>query len=141
MTSFAEECVAEGLSIYEDGSQYFHLKAVIAKCLSLGSINEARVDKKVSGIMQFAKIEISRLTKANGGGKPRRATLETIMTKVFPLLVSKYPTLRYYIDLWHRDHPQDDSTLRTREDRSASPDLPRSPSTVLGLTNVIFHNF
>lgn len=103
--SFVSSCEEEGL-IYEDEPPTFQLKAVIAKCLCLGSITQKSVDKRVTMIMGPIKHQVREHTIANGGGRRRHASLEVIFTKILPLLVPWYGMLQYWIDMWHGTRSQ-----------------------------------
>lgn len=121
----------------------FNVGAVLADCLFAGeSVKEKTTQNKIADALAPFRAEIDAIAIRSGGGHPRRATLETIVTMIFPLLARrKYPTLQYYIDLWKDDQPQDNSVQQLREDRSVSPDLSRLQSSATGHaeTNVNIH--
>ena len=81
------------------------------------------IRKKASRAFEPVNEAFARLSGITRVGRGNRlcATLETIVTKIFPLLVREHSRLQYYIDVWHRDHHQDGSTQQPRDNQSASP--------------------
>ena len=121
LQSFQEALGAKDLQV---GGEYA-IHGTIAHAMNWGDIKNESVQRKISRALQPVKEPMQNMTGITKGSRwsPSRATLETIVTKIFPLLVPKHPTLQYWIDMWHRDHPQDDSTHR-----SVSPDPSDIPS-------------
>ena len=146
MDGLESNWIDRGLSSrHKEQGVVFSVGAVLAECLFAGeSVKEKTTQNKITDALAPIRAEIDAITIRSGGGHPRRATLATIITVIFPLLVRKHGTLQYYIDLWHHDHPQDDSTQRPREERSASPDLsgPQQLNAAVNeVTNVNIHQF
>ena len=81
--------------------------------------NTVRVLKPVRNSLQ----RIPGITGDARGGR-LHASLETIITRIFPLLVTSHPKLRYWIEMWNRDHPENEAR---HEDRSDSVDTIQPP--------------
>lgn len=128
MQSFEEALIAKSLQL----DNQYAINGTLAHAMRWKGDNDT-IRKKVTRAFEPVKESIQRLSDITRGGRGGRlyAPLESIITKIFPLIVSKHRVLQYYIDLWYHDHPQDDSMQRPQENRSVSP----ASSTSMAVTN------
>lgn len=89
---------AKGLKI---GTEYV-LNGTIAHALQWGDKGIDQLQKRIAQVLKPVKDSIYGIPGFKKGSRygPGRASLETIMTKIFPLFVPQYPTLQYYVDMW-----------------------------------------
>ena len=118
MHSFETALIAKNLKV----GDLYAINGTLAYALKWNCGKDG-LRKKASRAFEPVNEAFERLSGITRVGRGNRlcATLETIVTKIFPLLVREHSTLQYYIDVWYRDYPQDDSMQRPRDNRSASP--------------------
>lgn len=140
MHTFEAALVARKLQI---GGDQYAINGTLAHAMRWKGNGEC-IRKKASRAFEPVKESFQRLSEINRGGQGGRlcATLETIVTKIFPLLVPTNPTLQYYIDLWHRDHHlQNQTTNQTDVDQPHVVDSDTTPRDVFISENAIVSSF
>lgn len=90
----------------------YAINGTLACAMQWGDIDTESVQKKVAKAFRPIKDAVDRIPGITRGSRygPFRASFETIVTKIFPLLVSNHEALQYWIDQWDREHPADEST-------------------------------
>ena len=97
LQSFQESLNAKNLN---NGDQY-RVNGVLSYVLNWRG-NDETTRKNAVRVLKPVRTALQRVpgvTNDARGGR-LRATLEVILTKIFPLLVPKHPGLQYYVDMW-----------------------------------------